>query len=140
MTSPDLVPDIEVQAGERFNVTLPHAVFDRLNLKGRITTKAGLVDDSALPKWITYDEDSYTVSGVGMPSDVGEYNVKIYVADETGNVGYITFKIKVNEYYVPSMNVRGAGKGSKAEVLKRCTGPDCSDAYMYESKTELEPF
>lgn len=140
MTSPDLVPDIEVQAGERFNVTLPHAVFDRLNLKGRITTKAGLVDDSALPKWITYDEDSYTVSGVGMPSDVGEYNVKIYVADETGNVGYITFKIKVNEYYVPSMNVRGAGKNSKAEVLKRCAGPDCSDAYMYESKTELEPF
>lgn len=140
MTSPDLIPDIEVQAGERFNVTLPNAVFDRLNLKGRITTKAGLEDDSALPKWISYDEDSYTVSGVGMPSDIGEYRVKIYVSDETGNVGYITFKIKINEHYVPSMNVRGAGKGSKAEVFKPCSGSDCSDSYLYETKTELAPF
>lgn len=140
MTSSDLVPDIEVQAGERFNIVLPNALFDRLDLKGRITTKAGLIDDSALPKWMNYDEDTYTLSGVGMPSDVGEHTIKIYVTDETGSVGYITFKIKVNEYYVPSMNVRGAGKNSKAEVFKRCTGEDCSDKYMYETKTELKAF
>ncbi len=140
MTSPDLMPDIEVQAGERFRVTLPQSVFDRLNLKGRITTKAGLLDDSALPKWVNYDEDNFVLSGVGMPSDVGDYTIKIYVTDETGNVGYVTFKLKVNEYYTPSMDVRGAGKGNKAEVLKRCTGPNCADDYIVEQKPKLKPF
>ena len=140
MTSPDLVPDIEIQVGERFSVTLPHSVFDRLNLKGRITTKAGLVDDSPLPKWMDYDEDSYTLSGIGMPSDIGEYRVKIYVTDETGNVGYITFKVRLNEHYTPSLEVRGVTRGRKAEVFKACSGSDCSDDYFDETRTELEPF
>lgn len=140
MTSPDLVPDIEIQVGERFSVTLPHSVFDRLNLKGRITTKAGLVDDSPLPKWMDYDEDSYTLSGIGMPSDIGEYRVKIYVTDETGNVGYITFKVRLNEHYTPSLEVRGVTRGRKAEVFKACSGPDCSDDYFDETRTKLEPF
>ncbi len=140
MTSPDLVPDIEVQVGEHFSITLPNALFDRLDLKGRITTKAGLEDDSALPKWMNYDEDTYTLSGIGMPSDTGEYRVKIYVVDETGHVGYITFKVKVNEHYVPSIEVRGAGKDGRAKVFKPCSGEDCSDSYLYETQTELKPF
>ncbi len=140
MTSPDIVPDIEIRVGERFSVTLPQSVFDRLNLKGRITTKAGLIDDSPLPKWMNYDEDTYTLSGVGMPSDIGEHRVKIYVVDETGKVGYITFRIKLNEYYAPSMEVRGAGKNGRAEVFKPCSGADCSDAYLEESRVELKSF
>ena len=140
MTSNDLVPDMEIRVGERFSVTLPQSIFDRLNLKGRITTKAGLIDDSPLPKWMSYDEDTYTLSGVGMPSNVGAHQIKIYVVDETGKVGYITFQIKLNEYYAPSMEVRGAGKGGKAEVFKPCSGSGCADSYMEETVTELDSF
>ena len=139
MTSENVVPDIELQVGERFSVTLPESIFDRLNLKGRITTKAGLVDDSPLPKWMNYNEDTYTLSGVGMPSNVGAHRVKIYVVDETGKVGYITFQVKLNEYYKPSMEVRGAN-GGKAEVFKPCSGSDCSDSYLEESQTNLKVF
>ena len=139
MTSENVVPDIELQVGERFSVTLPESVFDRLDLKGRITTKAGLVDDSPLPKWMNYDEDTYTLSGVGMPSNVGAQRVKIYVVDETGKVGYITFQVKLNEYYKPSMEVRGAGSG-RAEVFKPCSGSDCSDSYLEESRPNLQAF
>ena len=85
-------------------------------------------DGSPLPEWMSYDEESYTLSGVGMPSNVGEQRIKIYVTDEGGNVGYITFSVKLDEYYSPSMEVRGLTKGRSAEVFKRCTGENCSDS------------
>ena len=130
LTSPNILPDIEVQTGERFSVTLPPSVFDRLNLKGRVTTSAALDDGSPLPEWMSYDEESYTISGVGMPSNVGEQRIKIYVTDEGGNVGYITFSVKLDEYYSPSMEVRGLTRGRSAEVFKRCTGESCSDSNL----------
>lgn len=140
LSSPELVPNLEIQTGERFKVTLPASIFDKLNLKGRITTKAGLLNGKPLPQWIRYDENTYTLSGVGLPSDVGEYEIKIYVTDETGVAGYVVFSLKLNEYYVPSMDVRGASKGNKAEVLKRCTGSNCSDDYLLEDKLTIRPF
>ena len=127
LSSPNLMPDIQVRSGERFSVTIPQSVFDRLNLQGRVTTSAALDDGSPLPNWINYDEESYTISGVGMPSDTGSQNIKIMVTDENGQVGYITFKINLNEYYQPSMKVRGLTPDSSAEVYKRCTGDGCSN-------------
>ena len=62
-----------------------------------------------------------------------EYRIKVYVSDEAGNVGYITFKIKIVEVYVPSLNVRGLTPGRKATVLKRCLGPQCTDEYIEET-------
>lgn len=128
LTSPNILPDIEVKTGERFSVTLPPSVFDRLNLRGRVTTSAALEDGSPLPEWMNYNEESYTLSGVGMPSNVGVQRIKIFVTDEGGNVGYITFGVKLDEYYSPSMEVRGLTKGRAAEVFKRCTGTSCSDS------------
>lgn len=130
LTSPNIIPDINVKTGERFSVTLPPSVFDRLNLKGRVTTTASLDDGAPLPEWMSYNEESYTLSGVGMPSNVGEQRIKIYVTDEGGNVGYITFSVKLDEYYSPSMEVRGLTRGRSAEVFKRCTGENCSDSNL----------
>ena len=70
---------------------------------------------------------------LAMPSDLGEYKVKVYVSDEEGNVAYLTFKIKIVDVYVPSMRVMGLTDGRRATVLKRCIGPQCTDDYIEES-------
>ena len=52
------------------------------------------------------------------------------MTDENGKVGYIIFKIKVVEVYVPSIRVMGLTPGRRATVLKRCIGPQCTDEYI----------
>ena len=40
------------------------------------------------------------------------------------------FSVKLDEYYSPSMEVRGLTRGRSAEVFKRCTGESCSDSNL----------
>ena len=125
-----LIPDYEVETGQRIKIDVPSAVFDKMELVGKITTKAGLIDDSPLPKWLNYDEKNHRFEGIAMPSNVGQYNIKLYVTDENGNVGYLTFKLKIKEVFVPSMRVDGLTDGRKATVLKRCLSSVCKDTYV----------
>ncbi len=133
LSSPKLLPDLNLETGQRIYVEIPQAVFDKMDLRGKVTSKAGLIDDSPLPKWLRYNEETHTFEGIAMPSDVGEYNIKVYITDEEGNIGYLTFKIKIVEVFVPSIRVRGLTPGRKATVLKRCIGPQCSDEYIEET-------
>ena len=133
LSSPSLLPDITLETGQQINVKIPDSVFDKVDFTGKLTTKAGLHDDSPLPKWLKYDENNHLFTGVAMPSDLGEYKVKVYVSDEEGNVAYLTFKIKIVDVYVPSMRVMGLTDGRRATVLKRCIGPQCTDDYIEES-------
>lgn len=133
LSSPSLLPDITLETGQQINVKIPDSVFDKVDFTGKLTTKAGLHDDSLLPKWLKYDENNHLFTGVAMPSDLGEYKVKVYVSDEEGNVAYLTFKIKIVDVYVPSMRVMGLTDGRRATVLKRCIGPQCTDEYIEES-------
>lgn len=133
LSSANLVPDVEVQAGDRVTITLPKEVFDKADFKGKITTKAGLVDDTPLPKWLKYDETTYTFTGVAMPTNTGLYTIKVYIMDVRSNVGYLTFNIKVIEHYVPSIRLRGLTDGRRATVLKRCSGSTCKDEYIEQS-------
>ena len=125
-----LVPDIKLETGEAVNFTLPNRVFERMEFTGELTLKSGLKDDSPLPKWLKFDEESRTFSGLAMPSNVGSYTVKVYVVDKNGNVGYLLFDIIIDEVYVPSLRVQGLTKGRKATVLKRCIGAQCTDKYI----------
>ena len=68
-----------------------------------------------------------------MPGNIGEYNIKVYITDENGTTGYLTFKIKIVDVYVPSIRVTGLTPGRKATVLKRCVGPQCTDEYIEQS-------
>lgn len=96
-------------------------IFDKMDLEGKVTTKAGLIDDSPLPKWLKYNEDTHTFEGVAMPSDVGEYKIKVYITDEKGNLGYLIFKIQIESVYVPSIRVKGLtpAAGNGAQALRR---------------------
>jgi hypothetical protein len=138
LSSAKLLPDIEVQAGDRINISIPQEVFDKVDFKGKITTKAGLIDDTPLPSWLRYDEKTYTLSGVAMPTEAGTYAIKIYIMDERSNVGYLTFKIIVVEHYVPSIRLRGLTDGRRATILKRCIGDTCKDEYIEQTSVGKE--
>lgn len=134
LSSSEKLPDIKIETGRRVKVIIPQELVDRMNFKGRVISRSGLIDDRALPRWLHYNEDTYTFEGTPMPGQEGLYNIKTYFSDEQGSVGYTTFKIRVINVFVPSMSVQGQNKGSSAVVLKRCIGAQCKDAYI-ESKT-----
>lgn len=138
LSSADLLPDLEVQAGDRLNIVIPKSVFNKADFTGKITTKAGLIDDTPLPSWLKYDEKTYIFNGVALPSQIGLYTIKVYIMDERSNVGYLTFNIKVVEHYVPSVRLRGLTDGRRATVLKRCSGATCKDDYIEQSSIGKE--
>lgn len=133
LSSSRLMPDISVETGQKIEVKIPDAVFRKMDFSGKTTVKAGLKDDSPLPDWLMFDERTRTFSGTAMPGNVGEYAVKVYITDENGTTGYLVFKIKIVDVYVPSVRVKGLTPGRKATVLKRCIGPQCTDEYIEES-------
>lgn len=132
LSSSRLVPDLMLESGQRIRVKIPEAVFEKMDFEGKLTMKAGLKDDSPLPDWLYFDESTKTFSGTSMPSNIGEYVVKLYITDERGTTGYLTFKIKIVDVYVPSIRVTGLTPGRKATVLKRCIGPQCTDEYIVQ--------
>lgn len=128
LSSEKLLPDVTFETGEQITVVIPDSVFEKMGWeKGEITTKAGLIDDSPLPKWLKYNPVTRIFSGVAMPKDGGEYRIKVYALDSKNNIAYLTFKMTIVEVYVPSINVRGLNKSRKATVMKRCTGNQCTD-------------
>ncbi len=130
LSSTTILPDIRVETGQKVRVQIPQSLINKMDVKGKITTKCGLQDDSPLPKWLKYDEHNMIISGTPMPSDEGKYNIKTYIADENGNIGYSVFKIEVIEVFVPSIRVMGLTEGRRATVLKRCQGSSCKDDYI----------
>lgn len=130
LSSPKLMPDLDLDSGQRFEVVIPDEVFKKMNFSGDVMVKAGLIDDSPLPEWIMYDEENRKFIGQAMPGNVGSYTIKAYLMDAKGTTGYITFKISIKDVYVPSVKLRGLTEGRDALVLKRCVGAQCTDSYI----------
>jgi hypothetical protein len=130
LSSSELLPDLTVEDGQRLTVAISPKVLNRMDFEGKVISKAGLIDDKPLPKWLHYNEETRILTGAAMPGDKGDYEVKIYFSDEKANVAYVTFKIKVVEVFVPGMSVPGQTKKTTATVLKRCVGTQCKDDYI----------
>ena len=130
LSSPTLLPDLVLESGQKINVMIPQSIVDKLNPQGRVSIKAGMIDDTPLPDWLMFDEAKRSFIGMAMPGNVGKHRVKAYISDEDGRVGFITFAIKITDVYVPSIKMRGLTEGRTAQVLKRCTGRQCSDEYI----------
>ena len=130
LSSSRLMPYVVLETGQKMEVTIPEAVFNKMDFVGKTTVKAGLKDDSPLPDWLFFDENTRTFSGTAMPGNIGEYKVKVYITDEKGATGYLIFKIIIKDVYVPSLKVTGLTPGRSATVLKRCIGPQCTDEYI----------
>ncbi|MDO4161440.1 MAG: TolC family protein [Pseudomonadota bacterium] len=128
LSSEKLLPDVTYETGEHINIVIPDSVFEKMGWKDvEFTTKAGLIDDSPLPKWLKYNPATRIFSGMAMPKDGGVYHIKIYALDKNNNIAYLTFKLTIVEVYVPSIKVRGLNKSRKATVMKRCHGNQCTD-------------
>lgn len=132
LSSAKLMPDVNLETGQQLNVKIPKAVLNKMDFDGKVTMKAGLSDDSPLPSWVIFDENTGTFTGTAMPTNIGEYKIKVYISDEKGAVGYLNFIIRIVDVYVPSMKVMGLTPGRKATVLKRCVGVQCTDEYIAE--------
>lgn len=130
-----LLPDVTYQTGEHINIVLPESAFAKMGWSaGTYITKAGLIDDSPLPKWLKYNSATKTFNGVAMPGDDGVYQIKIYAMDNNSNLAYLTFKLTIVDRYVPSLNVRGLNRSRQTTVLKRCNGAECTDETLDDVK------
>lgn len=128
LSSEKLLPDVTFETGEHIKIVVPDSVFAKMGWKeDTFTTKAGLVDDSPLPKWLKYNPTARVFTGMAMPRDGGVYKIKIYAMDKNNNIAYLTFKLTIVEVYVPSISVRGLNRNRKATVMKRCHGNQCTD-------------
>lgn len=130
LSSSRLMPDLSLESGQKFEVRIPDEIFDKMDFSGRVTIKAGLIDDSPLPDWVMFDEPKRAFIGMAMPGNVGSYTLKAYLTDENGTTAYVTFKISIKDVYVPSTKLRGLTEGRTATVLKRCIGRQCTDEYI----------
>lgn len=128
LSSETYLPDVTYHTGEHINIVVPSSAFTKMGWKGDdFTTKAGLIDDSPLPKFLKYNTTTHTFTGIAMPSDGGSYPIKIYAMDSKNNIAYLIFKLTIIDSYVPSLNVRGLNRGRAATVLKSCNGSQCKD-------------
>ena len=134
VTSKIKLPDAVVETGEPISIKIENDVFKPLGWSGSIQTRAGLIDDNKLPKWLKYDTDKQLFTGKAMPGQGGAYNIKVYAVEDSGNVAYATFKLTVREIYVPSLKVKGLTDGRGATILKRCRGKNCKDAYIHQNE------
>ena len=60
---------------------------------------ASLLDDSALPSWLSFDAATRTFSGTPVNSDVGILSIKLTATDAGGATAFDIFKITVNNTY-----------------------------------------
>lgn len=128
----NLFPDLTLESGQKFEVVIPDEVINKMNFKGKVMIKAGMIDDTPLPDWVLFDEEKRAFVGMAMPGSVGNYKFKAYISDEEGTVAFITFAIKITDVYVPSVKLRGLTEGRTVQVLKRCVGRQCTDEYIAE--------
>ena len=139
-SSQQLMPDYTFETGQHIYINVPDEVFEKMGWKNKeFTTKAGLVDDSALPKWLDYKDVNKSFTGMAMPGDEGTYKIKVYALDNQNNLAYVNFNLKIIDSYVPSIKVRGLNKTRTATVLKRCTGGNCNDATLDKTEATASP-
>ena len=133
LSSPSLLPDLVLESGQKIDVYIPQSIINKLDPQGRVSIKAGMIDDTPLPDWLMFDEAKRSFIGMAMPGNVGSHRVKAYISDEEGRVGFITFAIKITDVYVPSVKMKGLTEGRTAQILKRCVGRQCSDEYINDT-------
>ncbi len=133
MSAEKYVSDVTLETGQGLDITIPESILKQMDFTGKVTMRAGLIDDSPLPDWLHFDAKRRRFYGTAMPSNIGDMTVKVYVSDEGGSVAYFTFNIKIVDVYVPSVELMGLTPGRKATVLKRCLGAQCTDEYIEEA-------
>ena len=123
ISSQVLVPNIEVGTGTDISVKIPDEVFEKVKWSGEFKTIAGSLDDAGLPRWLEYDEETHTLTGKPSIDDAGNYRIKVYAMDSSGNSAVLSFTITVTDVYLHTMEYKGLTGYRKAQIFHRCTNP-----------------
>ncbi len=127
ISSAALVPNVVVGTGSDVNIKIPDEVFQKVNWEGNYTTVAGSLDDAGLPAWLKYDDKTHTFTGHPTMEDEGDYRIKVYALDNSGNSAVLGFTITVNNVYIQTMEYKGLTGYRRAKVYHKCTpGTPCA--------------
>lgn len=126
VSSQSLVPNIVVGAGTDVVVEIPEEAFGRINWNGEYTTVAGSLDDAGLPRWLNYDPSARRFTGHPTLEDEGNYKIKVYALDNSGNSAVLSFTITVEDLYIQTMEYKGLTGYRRAKVYHKCAaGAPC---------------
>ena len=81
-----LIPDQTATQDVPYSFTFPANSFSDMDNAAVLTYSASLEDDSMLPSWLTFDNNSLTLSGTPGNSDVGVLNIKLTASDGLATV------------------------------------------------------
>lgn len=127
ISSQTLVPDVVVGTGSEISIKIPDEAFERVNWDGEYKTIAGSLDDVGLPRWLKYDEETHTFTGVPSLDDAGNYRIKVYALDNSGNSAVLSFTIVVEKLYIQTMEYKGLSGYRRAKVYHKCiAGEPCA--------------
>ncbi len=127
ISSAALVPNVVVSSGSEVSVKIPDEAFQKVNWEGEFKTVAGSLDDAGLPAWLSYDDSTHTFTGHPSLEDEGDHRIKVYALDNAGNTAVLSFKITVNNLYIPTMEYKGLTGYRRAKVYHKCAeGTPCT--------------
>lgn len=127
ISSAALVPNVVVGTGTDVNITIPDEAFQKVNWNGEYRTIAGSLDDAGLPAWLKYDDKTHTFTGHPTMEDEGDYRIKVYALDNSGNSAVLGFTITVNNVYIQTMEYKGLTGYRRAKVYHKCApGTPCA--------------
>ena len=108
-TVANVIADQSATAGTAFSYQFPADTFaDADNDSLGYTATRG--DDSALPTWLSFTDNSRTFSGTPQSADVGTLSVKVTASDGNGGTVSDTFNIVVSAApVIPSLSISGGG-------------------------------
>lgn len=127
ISSQTLVPDVVVGTGSAVSIKIPDEAFNHVNWDGEYKTVAGSLDDVGLPRWLKYDDSTHTFTGIPSIEDAGNYRIKVYALDESGNSAVLSFTIVVENLYINTMEYKGLSGYRRAKVYHKCVaGEPCA--------------
>ena len=87
------ISDISVNLNETFYVKLPNTLFDDIDFWDKnLSIKVSLANGDTLPQWIKFDNNRI----YGVPTQLGDFPIKITAIDKFGATANIVFTIHVN--------------------------------------------
>ncbi len=122
-----IASNIVVGTGSDVSIKIPDEAFEKVKWNGAFKTVAGSLDDAGLPAWLKYDDATHTFTGHPKLEDEGDYRIKLYALDDSGNSAVLSFTITVDNVYVQTMEYKGLTGYRRAKVYHKCApGTSCA--------------
>ena len=90
-----MIPDQTAMVGTVFSYAFPENTFNDAD-GDPLNYMATRGDGTALPRWLSFDDNSRTFSGTPQASDIGTLNIRVTASDDNGGSVFDAFDITVN--------------------------------------------